>query len=513
MREDGLILVFDIGTTGVKCAAFKPDGEKTCAHTVNYDTIYPRPGWAEQDPKDYWEGIVVGTRAMLEEGNISPMQVSVIGLSGHMNGCIPVDAKGNVLYPNIIHSDCRSREEAARLRRIFDDKQFFGITGNRIDPHYTFTKILWLKKNYPEIYDKTRFFLNSKDYIGFKLTGKLGITDFSDASLTCMLDINRGKWARDILIEAGIDMHKLPELMPSFQVLGALSQEAADILGLRAGTPVVVGGGDGACATKGAGVVRKGQAYNYIGSSAWISILNDRPVLDDNARIFHYYDLDGKNYVVTGTVQCASAAYDWVIENIGGYAPEKVEARDGVFEIIEGLARQAPIGSNGVFFIPYLMGERTPHWDEKTRGGFVGLTLYHGKDHLFRAVYEGIAFALKNVLDVLEENGLRVEELTLLGGGAKSRLWNEIMCNVYGRPVRVHSFPGEATSLGAAIAAGVGVGIFSSFEDAAKVIGYSRFYRPVPGDVQAYKSYYRIYNMMYGQLKPIYDEIARLVEG
>lgn len=512
MKEEGLILVFDIGTTGVKCAAFKPNGERTCAHTVNYNTVYPKPGWAEQDPEDYWRGIVAGTKALLEKGNISPTMISAIGLSGHMNGCIPVDAEGNVLYPNIIHSDCRSEEEAAYLKRIFDQSYFFSITGNRIDPHYTFTKILWLKKNYPELYDKAAYFLNSKDYIGFKLTGELGITDFSDASLTCMLDINRGKWAEDILAEAGVDVHKLPGLMPSFHVLGGLSRQAADILGLNAGTPVVVGGGDGACATKGAGVVKKGQAYNYIGSSAWISTLNDRPVLDEDARIFHFYDLDGRNYNVTGTVQCAAAAYDWVIENIGGYELESFEARDKVFDVIEGLARQAPIGSNGVFFVPYLMGERTPHWDENTRGGFVGLTLYHGRSHLFRAVYEGIAFALRNVLDVFEENDLTVDELTLLGGGAKSKLWNEIMCNVYDRPIKVHSFPGEATSLGAAIAAGVGVGIFDGFESASQIISYKRFCQPVPSNVQVYQSYYRIYNMMYRQLKPIYDEIAKLME-
>ncbi|MDN5277074.1 MAG: xylulokinase [Clostridiales bacterium] len=511
MKEDGLILVFDIGTTGVKCAAFKPDGEKACAHTVNYDTVYPKPGWAEQKPEDYWRGIIDGTKVLLEKGNISPQRISVIGLSGHMNGCIPVDANGDVLYPNIIHSDCRSQAEASYLKRVFDEWHFYSITGNRIDPHYTFTKILWLKKNYPEIYDKTAYFLNSKDYVGFKLTGRLGVTDFSDASLTCMLNINKGKWAEDVLSEAGVDVHKLPELMPSFHVLGGLSKQAADILGLKAGTPVVVGGGDGACATKGAGVVKKGQAYNYIGSSAWISTINDRPVLDKGARIFHFYDLDGRNYNVTGTVQCATIAYDWAIENIGGYELEKVEARDKVFDIIEDLARQAPVGSNGVFFVPYMMGERTPHWDENTRGGFVGLTLYHGKSHLFRSVYEGVAFALKNVLDVFEENGLKVEALTLLGGGAKSRLWNEIMCNVYGKPIRVHSFPGEATSLGAAIAAGVGVGIFESFEDAARIIRYQRFCQPVPSEVQAYQNYYRIYNMMYRQLKPIYDEIARLM--
>jgi len=512
VKEEGLILIFDIGTTGNKCAVFKPDGERICAHTVNYNTIYPRPGWAEQNPEDYWASVVAGTRALLEKSRICPSQIAVIGLSGHMNGCIPVDGEGRALHPNIIHSDCRSQIESIQLKEMFDTWRFYSITGNRIDPHYTFPKILWLKRNYPEIYADASFFLNSKDYVSYKLTGRLGITDFSDASLTCMLNINEAKWAEDIINEAGIDIHKLPELVPSFYVLGGLSKQAADALGLKAGTPVVVGGGDGACATKGAGVVKKGQAYNYIGSSSWISTVNDRPVLDEGARIFHFYDLDGVNYNVTGTVQCATIAYDWAVENIGEYELKKAGQRDKVFDVIEDLAREAPIGSNGVFFVPYMMGERTPHWDENTKGGFIGLTLYHKKSDLFRSVYEGVAFALKNVLDVFEENGLKVKTLTLLGGGAKSRLWNEIMCNVYGKPVRIHSFPGEATSLGAAIAAGVGVGIFESFEDAARIIRYQRSYEPAPDKVNVYQGYYRVYNMMYRQLKPIYDEIARLMQ-
>jgi|LSQX01.1.fsa_nt_gb xylulokinase len=510
MDKDCYILVFDIGTTGNKCTLFRPDGHRVCAHTVNYNTTYLRPGWSQQKPEDYWESVVAGTRALLEKSGINPSQIAVIGLSGHMNGCIPVDGEGNVLFPNIIHSDCRSHPQCAGLMKMFDAKDFYYITGNRIDPHYTFPKVMWLKDNYPEIYAKTSYILNSKDYISFRLTGELGYTDFSDASLTCMLNLREGKWAEELVKEAGLDVNKLPRLVPSFYILGGLSPQSAGVLGLKVGTPVAVGGGDGACATKGAGVAKKGQAYNYIGSSSWISTLNDNPVPDEGARIFHFYDLDGVNINVTGTVQSATISYDWVIENIGRYEAEMAGERERVFELIEDLARTAPAGSSGVFFLPYMMGERTPHWDENTKGGFIGLTLYHTKSHLFRAVYEGVAYALRNVLDVFEDNGLQIEELTLLGGGAKSRLWNEIMCNVYRKPVKIHQFPGEATSLGAAIAAGVGMGIYKDFGEAVGIIGYQRRYEPDPCDVELYRNYYRIYNMMYPQLKPIYDEIARL---
>jgi len=509
MTEKELILTYDIGTTGNKCTLFDGSGREICAENVAYKTIYPKPGWAEQDPEDFWRSVITGTRALLERSGVKPSSIAVIGLCGHMNGCIPVDREGQVLFNDIIHSDARSGKECEQILEVFDGDAFFNITGNRVDPHYTFSKILWLKNHYPNIYRKTAYFLNSKDYIAYKLTGHLGITDYSDASLTCMLDIRKKSWAEELIRGMGVDMDKLPAIKRSVDIAGTLTAEAASLLGLPEGIPVAVGGGDGACATKGAGVVEKGFAYNYIGSSSWIAFLNDGPVLDP--RLFNFYDLDGEHCNVCGTVQSAAIAYDWVVENIGKHEVERLKQTSGnIHDEMEALARQSPIGSNGVFFLPYLMGERTPIWDQNTKGGFIGVTLFNQRSDLFRAAYEGVAYALRSVIDCLEENKLFVQDLTLIGGGAKSRFWNEVMVDVYNKPLKIHKYPGEATSLGTAIAAGVAVGIFEDFQAAARVIQYDRTYTPNPVRVGAYEKHYRIYRMLYPALKPVYDEMAAL---
>ncbi len=508
---ESLILTFDIGTTGNKCTLFDEKGTTLYAKTVSYDTIYPKAGWAEQNPEDFWKSVVAGTRALLEVSGVYPAAIAAVGLSGHMNGCIPVDAEGQVLYNDILHSDSRSAGECAEVLKVIDHMAYYSITGSRLDSHYTFPKILWFKNNYPELYKKTASFLGSKDYIAYRLTNNLGITDYSDASMTGMLDVKTKRWSEELLGEVGLDAGKLPLLRKSYDIAGYITSEAASVLGLKQGTPVAVGGGDAACATKGAGVMERLQAYNYIGSSSWISILNDKPIIDESARIFNFYDLDGENCNICGTVQCATISYDWVLNNIARYEVEECKKNGrNVFDYMDGLAEKVSIGSNGVQFLPYLMGERSPIWDENTKGGFIGFTLYNKREDLFRATYEGIAYALRSVLDVYEENGLSPDRLTLIGGGAKSLLWNEIMCNVYRKKIMVRKHPREATSLGAAIAAGVGVGIFPDFKSAAAAIEYERMYEPEAAKVSEYKKFYNIYKMMYPSLKKVFGEISKL---
>jgi xylulokinase len=427
-----------------------------------------------------------------------------------MNGLIAVDRIGDVLFNDIIHSDSRSYVEAEKILEIFSPIEYYNITGVRMDPHYTLSKILWIKNNYHDIYKNTAYFLNSKDYITYKLTGNLGNTDLSDASLTGALDIREKCWSNALVKGLGIDMDKFPKILASYNIIGSVNTESAKLLGLIEGIPVVAGGGDGACATKGAGVCEKGKAYNYIGSSSWISALNETPIFDIDAKIFNFYDLDGDNCNVCGTVQCATISYDWVIENMGKYEFEEAIRKGlNVFDFIDGIAEQSPAGSNGVFFLPYLMGERTPIWDKNAKGAFIGLSLYNKKSDLFRAVYEGIGYALRSVLDVFEDNGLNVEQLTLIGGGAKSRFLNEIMCNVYQKQLLIHEYPREATSLGAAIAAGVGVGIFKDFKEACSIVKYCETINPEKVLGEKYFDFYETYKMMYPNLKPIYDKLAK----
>ncbi len=510
--KHNLILTYDIGTTGNKCTVFNSLGQEVMASIVSYDTIFPKPGWSEQNPHDFWHSVVTGTKQLIEKG-LNPKEVAVIGLSGHMNGCIPLDENGDVLYNNIIHSDSRTEPQCNFIRECIDDESYYRITGNRLDPHYTLPKVLWLKQHHPDIYKNTRYFINTKDYISYCLTGKMGITDYSDASLTCMLDLHKGEWAYDLLKSLDVDRNKLPELRCSYEVAGTLSKEAADVLGLVEGTPVTVGGGDGACATRGSGVKTVGDAYNNFGSSAWIAALNHAPVIDKAARIFNFFDLNGKDMVVCGTVQTAAAAYNWAVDILGRASEEESEngksSSRNIFDKMESMARSSSIGANGMFFLPYLMGERTPLWDPNTRGAFIGFTLFHDRSDMIRSVYEGIAYALRTVLDVYTENQLNFNDMILIGGGAKSRLWTEMLCHIYNLPVKLHPTPGVATSLGAAIAAGIGVGIFNDFETAVD-LNFETQYVPDPVQHEEYERFYNIYRSIYSNIKPVYDKIAEL---
>lgn len=508
---NSLILTYDIGTTGNKCAIFDSSGRNLCSETVEYDTYYPKAGWSEQNPDDFWKSVVTGTEKLLQKSGINASEIAVIGTSGHMNGCIPVDKDGNALYNNIIHSDSRSSKECSDILKKVPADEYYDIAGNRVDPHYSFSKMLWIKNNYPHIYEKTAFFINSKDYITSKLTGKVGITDISDASLTACMDIRKREWSKDLIVEMDLDIDKFPKLLKSYEIVGYLAEKPARLLGLKQGIPVVAGGGDAACATRGAGVKKIGEAYSNIGSSSWISILNGSPIMDKDARTLNFYDLGGEYCNGCGTVQCAAISYDWVVNNIAsGEIQYAKENGLNAYDYIDSIAEKSPLGSNGVFFLPYLMGERTPLWDKNTKGGFIGFTLFNEKGDLIRAVYEGIAYALRSVIDVFEDNSVKLDRLALVGGGAKSPFWNSIMCNIFRKPVYIHKYPREATSLGAAMAAGVGVGIFKDFESAAGIVEYERHYSVDAKKAEDYKKYYRIYKMMYPQLKPIFDEISEL---
>ena len=378
MKKD-LILTCDAGTTGVKLAVFTSEGKALSAVRREYATKYPCPGWAEQDVEQVVAVVFEGIKELLEQ--VDANRIVCIGISGTMNGCIPVDDAGKPLGCNIIHSDSRAWKEVEYIGRIIPEQEFYRINGNRLDVHYTLPKILWLRHNRPELYVRTRHWLNTKDYIYGCLTGKFGLTDYSDASLTLAFDINRRTWAVDMLKELGLRPERMPEVRPGHDVSGSVSESVGKITGLVPGTPVSVGGGDGACTARGAGVSREGDGYCYIGSSAWVSQLREKPVFDPEMRIFNYLDMDGKTYHVCGTVQCASAALDWSVDNL---MPGE-RGTQAIYQM-ENMARQIAPGAEGVMFMPTLMGSRTPYWDANTRGALLGFTLYHDRRHVARAV-------------------------------------------------------------------------------------------------------------------------------
>ena len=492
-----LLLILDAGTSGVKCSVFDEKCALVASTRADYGTDFPRPGWSEQSPEAVWRAACEGVRALLQK--VDAARVACVGLSGTMNGCIPVDEAGRALHPNIIHSDSRAVEELNEIRAVISPEDFYRLTGNRLDNHYTLPKILWLRKHRPDVYEKARWFLNTKDYLYAQLTGMPGVTDYSDASLTIALDITRGAWAKDMLADLRLDVNRMPRILCGHDVTGRVSAETARLTGLLEGTPVSVGGGDGACAARGSGLHEPGSAYCCMGSSSWVSQLTDAPVLDKKARVFNYLDMDGHSCHCCGTIQCGGDALNWAVRNLLGEGMTIAEA--------EKLAMGVSPGAEGVFFLPTLMGERTPYWDPNTRGVLFGFSLYHTRAHIARAVYEGIAFALNGCADVMRECGLPVKSLMLTGGGAQSALWPDIMAALTGVTTRVHSAPGEGTSLGAAIAAGVGMGMFSYHEAAGFITARSE--HPVRADWQeAYAKLFPIYADIYGRMKPLFDRAA-----
>ncbi|MBQ4090119.1 MAG: hypothetical protein IJC56_09635 [Clostridia bacterium] len=501
--QKDLLLTCDAGTTGCKCTVFNAQGEAVCSVKREYPTSYPRPNWAEQDPVVIKEAVFDGIKELLMQ--VSSQRIACVGLSGTMNGCIPVDGAGNVLHPNIIHSDTRTEKQLEVIGSVISQQDFYKLTGNRIDCHYTLPKILWLKEHRPEVYAKTRWYLNTKDYLYGCLTGRFGYTDYSDASLTIALDISGKKWADTMLTDLGIDVSRMPTLLAGHDIKGKITRDVYHATGLITGTPVAIGGGDGACTARGAGVVDPGSGYTYIGSSAWVSQIMSRPVFDEQSRIFNYLDMDGQSYHVCGTVQCGAAAFDWAIKNL-------LSGNDGVDGIsrVENMARQIKPGAEGVMFLPTLMGWRTPYWDANTKGVLMGFSLYHDQRHIARAVYEGIAYALNACSEVMKECGAPIRSMMLTGGGARSGLWPDMLASIYGIETKVHKTPGETTSLGAAIAAGVGVGMFKSYEEAADVIGARSLHAVNPQWQEEYNKYYPLYASIYERVKPINDAIAAI---
>jgi xylulokinase len=513
MADEAILLTFDIGTTGNKCSLFSSDGRALASVTVPYPTFYSRSGWAEQEPEDYWRSTVTGTKLLGERYPEYLKRVVGIGLSGHMNGMLPVDGAGQPLYREIIHADSRSEPQCRYIRERIAEDEFFRITGNRIDSHLSLPKVLWFRDEHPDLYRKTAAVLQSKDFTAGRLVGRMGTTDLSDASLTCALDISRKSWSSELLQELGLDMEKFPVILLSQDIVGGLCTEAAHLLGLPEGLPVTAGGGDAACSTRGAGVNDYTTAMNCIGSSSWISLLAAEPLLDAGMRIQNFYDIDGESCTICGTVQSAGSVVDWMADALVAdvemadalkkpeglsKGPGSREGHDSRhYRYFEKLASQSPPGANGLVLLPYFMGERTPHWNQDLKGSFIGLSPGHTRRDMARAVYEGVGFALRDVLQVFVENNLSVNELVLTGGGALSRFWNQLLSSLFGRPIKVPSYPKQATSLGAATAAMVGLGMYRSYAEAAGTMQYPVLFSPDAADTQAYDTLFTRYQAIY----------------
>ena len=486
------IIAHDLGTSGNKATLFSEDGILVASHTCPYPTDFREGNRAEQNPHDWWNAIVETTRALLKV--VSPGDIAGIALSGQMMGCLCVDKNGNPLRPHMLYCDQRSVAEEAMLAQKIDPLRFYEITGHRISASYSIEKLMWVKNNEPDVFANTDKVLNAKDYINYRLCGTIA-TDPSDASGMNAYDLNTWSWSEEIITAAGLDLSYFPEVRSSVDVIGEITRAASEATGLKAGTPVICGGGDGSCAGVGVGCISPGSAYNCLGSSSWIALTVEKPIVDEQRRTMNWAHVVPGLLHPSGTMQTAGSAYNWMVNELCSHEQDlaKVSGRS-VFEFIDEQLSGSPVGANKLLFLPYLMGERTPRWNVDAKGAFVGLTLSHKHGDMLRAVMEGITLNLGYIVNIFRSH-VPIDSITVVGGGAKNAIWQQMMADVYQAEIRIPNFLEEATSMGAAVLAGIGSGLFPDFNVIDRFIRINKTVYPDASNVEKYK-----------KLMPVFDE-------
>ncbi len=503
------ILAHDLGTTGNKATLYNQQGEMTASNFSAYKTRHLGDNRVEQNPEDWWQAVKESTSELINTSGISSEEIAVISFSGQMMGCVPVDEKARPIRNAIIWADQRSTaEEEEMIARIGADKGY-KITGHRLSASYSAAKIKWLMNQERDIYDKTHKFLQAKDYIIARLTGVFA-TDYSDASGTNLLDLEKLQWSPEISAALELDQEKLPELKESTAVAGELLKSAAEDLNLPPGIPVVMGAGDGVTASVGAGSTAPGTAYNYLGSSSWIALTAKEPIFDPEKRTFNWAHAVSGLYAPCGTMQSAGASYAWLRDNIAWLEQQTAAELDfEAYDLMNIRVSQSRPGADKLLFLPYLMGERSPHWNPEARGAFLGLSMNNDRADLMRAVMEGVTFNLRIILDSFAKE-LNFDEIRVIGGGAESSIWREIMANIYRKKVLKLKILREAPSLGAAIIGGVAVDIFPDFSVAEKLNPVVDRIEATPEVADTYQEIYPVFKDSYRALTDIYSRLKSL---
>lgn len=461
-----LLLGIDIGTSACKIAVFDVDGNVLAQANEGYQLYYPNPGWVEQDPDEWWEAICKGIKNVMKDGKIAPEEIAGIGIDGQSWSAIPVDEEGNCLAKTPIWMDTRARDICERVNKEVGADRIFEVAGNGFNPSYTTPKMIWFKEERPDIYEKTYKFLQSNSYIAYKLTGVMS-QDKSQGYGIHFFDMKSCTYDAALAEELGLSVDKVPEIYDCHQIVGQVNEKAAAKTGLAVGTPVVAGGLDAACGTLGAGVYLPGQTQEQGGQAGGMSICEDtakgHPDLILSTHVIP--DL----WLLQGGTVGGGGVLRWFKQELGG---------EDSFDDLTAMADAIAPGSDGVIFLPYMAGERSPLWDPDAKGVFYGLGFDKTRAHMARAALESVAFSLEHNLQVAKSIGVEVGELLAMGGAANSQVWVQIKADVTGKTIKIPASD-TATTLGAAILAGVGVGLYESFEEAVKkTIAITRVQEP-----------------------------------
>ena len=504
------LLGIDVGTSGTKTVLFSFEGVSVASATYEYPLSQPQNGRAEQNPLDWWNATVSGIRDVLARAGASGGEVTGIGLSGQMHGLVMLGRDGEVLRPSIIWCDQRTGAECGELTRLVGRERLIAITANPAMTGFTASKILWVKNHEPEVYEKCAHILLPKDYIRYKLTGEFA-TEVSDASGMQLMDVPARKWSDELLKLLGIDKSLLAAMYESVDLTGTVSASAAAETGLKAGTAVAGGAGDNPAAAIGTGVVNEGSAFTTIGSSAVVYAVSNEPRIDKDGRVHTLCASVPGKWTVMSCTQGAGISLKWLRDNC--CAPECDRALTqnvDPYVIMDSLAAEVPIGAGRLIFLPYLMGERSPHPDADCRGVFFGLSASHTRAHLIRAVLEGVAFSQRECVDVFREMGVPVDDMTVCGGGGRSPLWRQMLSDLYMCPVKTLAAD-EGGALGAAILAGVCTGVYSNLTEACDVVVKKK--SPIMPDSTAnrqYSPYFELYKKLYRDLFEDYKTLSTI---
>lgn len=506
------VIGIDLGTSGTKTVLFDENGNTISSDLEEYPLYQPHPGWAEQDPVDWWNAVVESIKAVIRKSGVNPSEIKGIGLSGQMHGLVLLDKNGKVLMRSIIWCDQRTSEECEDITRMVGAKRLIEITANPALTAFTASKIMWVRKHHPEIYEKAAKILLPKDYIRYMLTGEFA-TEVSDASGMQLLDIPNRCWSDEVLSKLEIDKSLLGKVYESQEVTGKLNKESSRLTGLTQDAIVVGGAGDQAAGAVGNGIVKPNVVSSTIGTSGVVFAYTDKVTIDKKGRVQTFCHAVPNTWHVMGVTQAAGLSLKWFRDNFCGIEKEAAKlCGTDVYNLLNKEAASSKIGANGLIYLPYLMGERTPHLDPFAKGVFFGLTARHKKSDMLRAVMEGVGYSLKDCMDIIEEMGIHPKEVRASGGGGKSKLWRQIQSDMFNSEV-VTINSSEGPALGVAILAMVGLNMYSSVSEACDhIIHTVTSQKPIAENNRIYDKYHAVYKDLYTALKPQFTKISKLEE-
>ncbi len=505
------LLGIDIGTSGTKTLLCDEEGAVLATAMAEHAIASPKPGWSEQNPEDWWDAACKATKAVLKKAGIRAAEIGGIGLSGQMHGSVFVGRTTAALRPALLWNDQRTQAQCDEITSLAGGREaLIDLVANPALTGFTAPKILWVREHEPKVYDRTRQILLPKDYIRFRMTGEFA-TEVSDASGTLLLDVVNRDWSRKLLSILGIDRSLLPRLHESKEITGALHAEAAKRMGLKAGIPVVGGGGDQAAGAVGNGIVMSGIVSATLGTSGVVFAHSDSPVKDPKGRVHTMCHAVPGKWCVFGCMLAAGGSFQWFRNQLGQH-----EIRDAKkikvdpYELLIAKAASAPAGSEGLFFLPYLTGERCPHPDPNARGAWIGITARTTRDMLIRALIEGVTFGMRDALEIMRDMGIPIAQVRASGGGARSGFWRQLQADVYKQPI-VLTNASEGPAYGAALLAGVGTGAWKTVEEACKTsIRQTEKTAPKKKPAALYDRHYTVHRKLYFDLKERFNDIAAL---